>query len=175
MQFTHETANTEMHSAIPSFKSEWERDRLSIRSSTILGASFVQKLKSYSMSDRLKKRINRATFPACMQVRERLLRDGDSDVRDLVSETVETVSSCAREQDIKKWAGPEVLAVWSKQRTQFAGNRVGYLTISSGPEMRLARFLSLLRLYLPSLALGWKSHATGEKRTRNPHSVLGVV
>jgi len=113
--------------------------------------------------------------PACMQVRERLLRDGDSDVRDLVSETVETVSSCAREQDIKKWAGPEVLAVWNKQRTQFAGNRVGYLTISSGPEMRLARFLSLLRLYLPSLALGWKSHATGEKRTRNPHSVLGVV
>ena len=92
--------------------------------------------------------------PACMQVRERLLRDGDSDVRDLVSETVETVSSCAREQDIKKWAGPEVLAVWSKQRTQFAGNRVGYLTISSGPEVRLAGFLSLLRRYLPSLARG---------------------
>lgn len=48
-----------------------------------------------------------------MQVLELLLREGDSKVRDLVSETIESVSVCSREQEVRKWAGPEVLAIWN--------------------------------------------------------------
>jgi hypothetical protein len=50
-----------------------------------------------------------------MQFLERLLKEGDSHVRDLVFETIESLDGCFYREDIKKWAGAEVSAIWNKQ------------------------------------------------------------
>jgi hypothetical protein len=115
MPLTPDSAINELRKAIPSFDSEWEKDRLSYPVFNDFArficseAEVLPHLKSAAEAHRM------SQLPACMQVLERLLREGDSDVRDLVSETIETVSTCPREGEVKKWAGPEVLAIWNMQ------------------------------------------------------------
>ena len=48
--------------------------------------------------------------PDCMMFLERAFLDGDSTVRDLVLECVESLSECPWRDQIKPWAGPGIAA-----------------------------------------------------------------
>jgi hypothetical protein len=48
---------------------------------------------------------------------ERALRDGDQDVRDLIFDCIESVESCEWIDQIKKYFGPELNALWLRHFT----------------------------------------------------------
>jgi len=50
--------------------------------------------------------------PICMRFLESALEQGDSEVRDMISDCVCTLSGCPSGAQIKKWAGPQVSAIW---------------------------------------------------------------
>jgi hypothetical protein len=117
MAITSESAIRELREAIPSFvvDGEWERDRLSYPVFNDFArficseGEVLEYVKSADEAHRM------SQVPLCMQFLERLLSDGDSDVRHLVRETIETLSTCPCEQKVKKWAGPQVSALWNLQ------------------------------------------------------------
>ena len=117
MPLTSESVITELRAAVPSFAidSEWEAGGLSypifndFARFVCSEAEVLQYVESVDEAHRM------SQVPASMQFLERLLREGDSDVRDLVSEAIETLASCPREGEVKKWAGPQVSAVWNSQ------------------------------------------------------------
>ena len=51
---------------------------------------------------------------ASMAFLERALREGDSEVHDLVLECVETLASCEWINQVKKYFGPGVAALWTR-------------------------------------------------------------
>ena len=112
MLITREAAIDELHKAIPSFKSEWSADQLPY----LVFADFARFICSegevleYLKPEDEVRRFSKV--PACMQILERLIREGDRDVRDLVFETIEALSSCPHNKEIRKWAPPEVLSIW---------------------------------------------------------------
>jgi|WetSurMetagenome_2_1015567.scaffolds.fasta_scaffold245518_2 hypothetical protein len=115
MLLTPESAMTELRRAIPSFESDWAIDRLSYLLFNDFArficseAEVLQYVKSADEALRL------SQVSPCMQFLERLLEEGDSIVRDLVFETIETLDGCVYREDIKKWAGAAVSAIWNKQ------------------------------------------------------------
>ena len=115
MPLTPESAITELHRAIPSFDCEWEEDHLSyplFNDSARYICSEAEVLKYVESVDEAHRM---SQVPACMELFERLLSEGNSDVRDLVTEAIETLSTCPHEREVKKWAGPEVSRIWNSQ------------------------------------------------------------
>ena len=117
MAITSESAIRELREAVPSFvvNGEWERDRLSYPIFNDFArficseAEVLQYVESADEAHRM------SQVPTSMQFLERLLSEGDSEVRDLVRETIETLSTCPGDQEVKKWAGPKVSAIWDTQ------------------------------------------------------------
>ena len=101
MPLTPESAITELHRAIPSFDCEWEEDHLSYP----LFNDFARYICSEAEVLKYVESVDEA----------RLLSEGNSDVRDLVTEAIETLSTCPHEREVKKWAGPEVSRIWNSQ------------------------------------------------------------
>lgn len=114
MLLTSESAITELRAALPTFTidSQSEAERLTYLIFNDFArficseAEVLQFVESADEVHRL------SQVPAGMQFLERLMREGDHDGRDLATEAIETLASCKYESEIKKWAGPQVLAVW---------------------------------------------------------------
>jgi hypothetical protein len=114
MTITLETAISELRRAVPAFPmdSEYEQDNLSYLVYSDFArficseAEVLQYLNSEGEAIRLSK------VPVCMRFLERALEQGDSGVRDMISDCVSTLSDCQWEQQIKKWAGPQISAIW---------------------------------------------------------------
>jgi hypothetical protein len=54
--------------------------------------------------------------PDCMMFLERALGEGDSRVRDLVHECVESLSECPWQDQIRAYTGPRVAVRWHNRR-----------------------------------------------------------
>ena len=113
---TPESAIVELRRAIPSFTVDSELEGLSYPIFNDFArficseAEILQYLASEEEALRLSK------VPACMTFLEHVLQEGDSPVHDLVSECVETLSACPRQEQIKKWIQPKVAAIWKHQQ-----------------------------------------------------------
>jgi len=53
--------------------------------------------------------------PVSMEFLDRVLREGDDDVRPLVVECIETLATCEWVEQIKKYLGPEVRRMWASR------------------------------------------------------------
>ena len=118
MDFTLETAISELRRSVPEcpIDPEWEQDH----NSYLAFGDFARFICSeaevlqYVTSDEEAHRLSKV--PICMDFLERALEQSDSAARDLVLDCVETLSASQWEKQIKKWAGPRVLAAWDHTR-----------------------------------------------------------
>ena len=100
-----------LHQAIPSFPidAEWEVENLSY----LIFNDFARFICSeaqvlqYVASEKEARRLS--SLSDCMTFLERALEEGDSAVRDLVDDCVETLSSCPWRKQIEKWAPPKII------------------------------------------------------------------
>ena len=112
--FTLETAISELRRAIPEFPidSEWEQDNLSYLAYNDFArficseAEVLQHLAPDEAATEFSK------VPICMRFLESALEQSDSEARDMISDCVCTLSGCQWETQIKKWAGPQISAIW---------------------------------------------------------------
>ena len=114
MVFTLETAISELRKAVPAFPidSEWEQDKLSYLAYNEF-ARFIcseAEVLQYLAPDEEAAQFSKV--PACMRFLESALQQGNSEVRDMISDCVCTLSSCQWGTQIKKWAGPQISAIW---------------------------------------------------------------
>jgi hypothetical protein len=113
MAFTLETAVSELRRAIPEFPidTELELDKNAYYTYNDFArficseAEVLQYLAPGENATRFSK------ISICMRFLESALEHGDSQVHDLISDCVCTLSSCQWEAQIKKWAGPLISAV----------------------------------------------------------------
>jgi hypothetical protein len=114
MAFTLETAIPELRKAVPAFPidEEWERDN----SSYLVFGDFARFICSeaevlqYATSEQEARSLSHV--PVCMEFLERALAESDADGRDMILDSIETLSSSQWERQIKRWAGPQVSAAW---------------------------------------------------------------
>lgn len=115
MLLTPESAITELRNAVPSFESEWTDDRLSYLVFNDFARFICSEAEILAYLKPGEKADSFSQVPACMQVLERLVREEDPNLRDLVSEAIETLSAYPHSQHVKKWAGPEVRTDWNSE------------------------------------------------------------
>jgi hypothetical protein len=118
MDFTPETAISELRSAVPTFPidAEWERDNLSYLAFGDF-ARFIcseAEVLQYATSNEEARSLSKV--PICMGFLERALEQSDSAGRDMVLDCIETLSACQWEKLIKQWAGPQVSTAWGDTR-----------------------------------------------------------
>ena len=114
MALTLDTAISELRQAIPTFPidAEWERDGLAYPAFNDFAryicyeAEVLEFVESHEEAHRL------SAVPACMEFLERVMEEGDAEVRDLVKECVDTLSECKSHKQIREWAGPRVSELW---------------------------------------------------------------
>ena len=118
MGFTLETAISELRRFVPEcpIDAEWEQDD----NSYLAFGDFARFICSeaevlqYTTSDEEAHRLSKV--PICMDFLERALEQCDSAGHDLVLDCIETLSASQWEEQIKKWAGPQVAAAWGYTR-----------------------------------------------------------
>ena len=116
MAITLQTAIFELRHAIPSFPidSQSEEDNLSYLVFNDF-ARFIcsqgEVLQYLKPGDDVRRF---SEVPLCMEFLERVLDEGDSDVHDLILDTIETLSACPWQQAVKDYAGPRVAAIWNE-------------------------------------------------------------
>jgi hypothetical protein len=117
MPITLRSSISELGKSVPSFSidPEWEQENLSY----LVFSDFARYICSeaevlqYVGSDDEAHRLS--DVPTCMQFLEHALEEGDFEVHDLIVDCVETLSECQFQQQINKWAGPRVSAIWRRQ------------------------------------------------------------
>ncbi len=105
MAFTLENAIVELTRAIPAFEPdpEYKAEGLvylifnDFARFICSEAEVLQYITSEEEAFRL------SSVPACMMFLKRALQEGDSAVRDLVNECLETLSQCPCQQQIRQW------------------------------------------------------------------------
>jgi hypothetical protein len=116
MLITTKTVLDELQKSVPNFQidSEWLSDGLTYPAFGDFArficseAEVLQHVHSEAEASEL------SQVRISMALLERALQEGDSDVRDLVFDCVETIASCDRINQIKKYFGPELNALWSR-------------------------------------------------------------
>jgi hypothetical protein len=119
MQITKETVLTALQESVPNYQidSEWLSDGLTYPAFGDFArficaeAQVLQYAHSEAEASELNQ-VNQVRFS--MTFLERALQDGDGDVHDLVFDCIETLASCEWIDQIKKYFGPEINALWSQ-------------------------------------------------------------
>ena len=114
MAITVENVIVELRRSLPSFviDPEWEAEVLPYPVFNDF-ARFIcseAEVLQYAVSE--EERSSLSKVPDCMMFLENALADGDSAVRDLVRECVESMSECPWQEQIKAYAGPLLAAQW---------------------------------------------------------------
>jgi len=111
MHVTLDTIIENLRYALPQFQIDpmWAEDNLTYPIIDDLGR-YICERTTYSEYDEN----DAAEIARALDFLERCLAEGDSDVRDLVHECLETLDCCDHFEQIKIHFGPQVLALWQK-------------------------------------------------------------
>ena len=118
MGFTLVTAISELRRAIPTFPidAEWERENLSYLAYGDFARFICSEAEVLQYTTSEDEAHSLSKVPICMEFLERVLEQSDAAGRDMILDCVETLSACPWEEQIKKWAGPQVLGAWGHTR-----------------------------------------------------------
>lgn len=112
MSITLENAIAELRRAIPSFTvdPEWEGLSYPVFNDFARFICSEAEVLKYVESD--EEATSLSMVPASMMFLEHALEEGDSAVRDLIDDCVQTLIACPQHDQIKVWAKPRVAAIW---------------------------------------------------------------
>jgi hypothetical protein len=114
MLITRENILSEIQRYVPNFRidPDWLEDGLTYLVINDLARFICSEAEVLEFVNSEKEAAELSQVPASMSFLERALGDGDSFVRDLVFECVETLASCEQIDQIKKYFGPKVRDLW---------------------------------------------------------------
>ena len=123
MAITPETAISELRKAVPSFPidADWEQVGLAYPTFNDFARYICSEAEVLEFVESREEARRLSDVPVCMEFLERAMEQGDAEVRDLVSECIDTLSAC--KWRLQNGIGPVHLSqdYWSAARTRSAG------------------------------------------------------